>query len=519
MVVIRAALCAVAFCAATVLAAASDDIVLSSRDGSVELSGRFLGFDGEFYRIDTVFGPLTVDSSGVSCTGAACPSLTDFVAELQFSGAGSVGAVLVPALIEGFAKREGLEPLREAVDDRHITYRLRDRASGRTVGRFSIHLATTAEGFADLLAQETDIVMARREARPDEIALIDAAGLGNLQARGRVRVLALDGLVAVVSADNPLGVIRLADLLGILAGDISNWAALGGEDAPIALHLPAAGSGLAEAIEDQILRRAQLALTPRARRHEDERAIAARVAADPFAIGVTAMTIAGTARPLPLGGECDIVLPPGRRAVKTEDYPLTAPVFLYVPARRLPRLARDFLTYLDTGPAQQVVRRAGFVDQTPETIPIDHQGGRFANAIRFAGPDTPLEELQRMVVTLAPWQRLTTTFRFETGSTRLDAQSRANVDQLARAIEAGSYDRKRLLLVGFSDGIGPASGNRSIALRRAETVRRAIEEAATATDPDRLEIATDAFGEAMPMACDDSAWGRQVNRRVEVWVQ
>jgi phosphate transport system substrate-binding protein len=32
-------------------------------------------------------------------------------------------------------------------------------------------------------------------------------------------------------------------------------------------------------------------------------------------------------------------------------------------------------------------------------------------------------------------------------------------------------------------------------------------------------MAVDAFGEAMPMACDDTAWGRQVNRRVEVWVR
>ena len=28
----------------------------------------------------------------------------------------------------------------------------------------------------------------------------------------------------------------------------------------------------------------------------------------------------------------------------------------------------------------------------------------------------------------------------------------------------------------------------------------------------------DAFGEAMPMACDDTVWGRGANRRVEVWL-
>jgi phosphate transport system substrate-binding protein len=32
-------------------------------------------------------------------------------------------------------------------------------------------------------------------------------------------------------------------------------------------------------------------------------------------------------------------------------------------------------------------------------------------------------------------------------------------------------------------------------------------------------MSTASFGEALPMACDDTSWGRQVNRRVEVWVQ
>jgi phosphate transport system substrate-binding protein len=116
-------------------------------------------------------------------------------------------------------------------------------------------------------------------------------------------------------------------------------------------------------------------------------------------------------------------------------------------------------------------------------------------------------------------QRLSTTFRFEAGSARLDAQSRSNVDQLARRLDEGLYDGKELMFVGFSDSDGAATANRLIAERRAEAVRQAVMTAAETADFTQVQMTTDAFGEAMPMACDDSAWGRQVNRRVEVWLR
>jgi phosphate transport system substrate-binding protein len=115
--------------------------------------------------------------------------------------------------------------------------------------------------------------------------------------------------------------------------------------------------------------------------------------------------------------------------------------------------------------------------------------------------------------------RLSISFRFEAGSIRLDAQSRSNVQQLARALEQGQYDARALMFVGFSDGDGAAKANRDIALRRAQAVQRAVSTAAVTANLERVEMGVDAFGEAMPMACDDSAWGRQANRRVEVWVR
>ncbi|MDU8927867.1 substrate-binding domain-containing protein [Alisedimentitalea sp. MJ-SS2] len=500
------------------LAVYAQDVTLTSRDGAVEIGGNLLGFDGEFYRVDTIYGELTVDGSGVRCEGPGCPSLTDFVAEVDISGAATIGELLMPALIQGFALRQGF--LAESEPDEDVVlYRLRDRESGREKGRFRFHLTNTDEGFADLLADEADMAMALREIRREERQHGREAGLGDLTARGRARVLALDALVAVVAPDNPVRRLSISDLARVFTGEIGNWRALGGPDAPISLHLRDAKSGLGQAVEDRLLRPVKGQLAADAIRHDSDAALARAVAADPFGIGLVSHAARGNGQVLVLTGSCGFSLSAARRTIKTEDYPLTAPMFLYLPARRLPKLAREFLAYTRSPRAQIVIRRAGFVDQQPEEIAVEAQGNRLANAISGAGDEISLGDLKEMLGRLGDMKRLTTSFRFETGSVKLDAQSRSNVEQLAHALEAGRYDGRTLVFVGFSDGQGPAKGNRTISERRARAVRDAVVVAAETANLDQVEITTTGYGEAMPMACDDSAWGRQVNRRVEVWVK
>ena len=502
-----------AFCAA------AQDVTLTSRDGSVELSGTLLGFDGEFYRVQTEYGELTLDGSGVTCEGPGCPNLQDFVAEVDLSGSATIGALLMPALIDAFAARNDYRVVREDLDPTRFVLSLVRASTEKTVGRFGFRASNTDEGFADLLADEADIVMALREIRPEERILARDAGMGDLTGPNRSRVLALDAVVPVVAPGNPVKSISPMDLAAVFAGQITNWQTLGGPDAPIDLHLPDAASGLLQAIEDQVMAPAKLAFTDAATRHALPADIADSVARDTLSLGITSFAERRNARVLTLGGACGFALDAARRTIKTEDYPLTAPLFLYFPARRLPLVAREFLAFTREPAAQNVIRRAGFVDQAPEEIAIEEQGNRLANAITVAGAEIPLEELQRMTATLKPMARLTTSFRFEAGSIRLDAQSRSNVQQLARALEQGLYDARQMLFVGFSDGQGAAKPNRDIALRRAEAVMRAVSAAAVTANLERVDMRVDAFGEAMPMACDDTSWGRQANRRVEVWVR
>ena len=184
--------------------AAAQDIMLTSPDGAVEISGNLLGFDGEFYRVETQYGELTVDGSGVNCDGPGCPNLTDFVAEITIAGAAGMAEMLMPALLDGFALRNGYAVAREIQDTRNFTYVLSDPQTQSALARFTFRASTTDEGFADLLANEADIAMSLREIRKAEVRRGFEAGLGNMRGKNRSRVLALNALVPIVAPGHPV---------------------------------------------------------------------------------------------------------------------------------------------------------------------------------------------------------------------------------------------------------------------------------------------------------------------------
>ena len=77
------------------------------------------------------------------------------------------------------------------------------------------------------------------------------------------------------------------------------------------------------------------------------------------------------------------------------------------------------------------------------------------------------------------------------------------------------FQGRQLTLIGFSDGKGDVVKNLDIATARARNVLASL--SALTQDVELPKI--DAFGEAMPMACDDTAAGQRLNRRVEIWVR
>lgn len=72
--------------------------------------------------------------------------------------------------------------------------------------------------------------------------------------------------------------------------------------------------------------------------------------------------------------------------------------------------------------------------------------------------------------------------------------------------------QRTVLIEGFTDSTGGAAHNLALSQRRAESVRNALLEMGIARD----RIATRGYGVAYPVAGNDNAANRQLNRRVEI---
>lgn len=495
---------------------AAQDVTLAPlTDESLRITGTLLGFDGDYYRVLSQYGEVTVDATAVTCTGPGCPSLTNFISDVTVAGAATVGEILMPALLQAYARKEGLSVRRIPKEKGQFDLFLQDRQNEQDVAVFRFNIVDTDAGFSALLSNQADIVMALRAIRPHETEVLEDAGFGNLEGPNRARVLALDALVPMVAPQSHVTSISLETIGAILAGEVTNWRDLGGPDADITIHLRNPESGLAQGAMDRILAPMGKTLAAEVVRHRTDAALDAAVSADPSAIGLGSHAQVRNAKIPALQSACGFAQTANRTSIKSEDYPLTAPLLLYIPQRRLPKLARDFLAFTRSPGAQIVIRRAGLIDQTPESLPLALQGDRLANAIAVA---ENLSDLQSLRQNLAPRLRVTTSFRFSDDGQSLDTASLSNVQQLARALEHGDYDDTQLLIAGFGDDSSSNAGDGLSTLQQARTVKDALQNALDMRSDvlDSAEVV--GFGAQMPLACDTTPMNRHVNRRVEIWI-
>ncbi|MDD3936088.1 OmpA family protein [Rhodoferax sp.] len=99
---------------------------------------------------------------------------------------------------------------------------------------------------------------------------------------------------------------------------------------------------------------------------------------------------------------------------------------------------------------------------------------------------------------------------FGTDLSRLTADGMRSAQKLANVLQQNP--QRNVLIEGFADSTGAANYNQGLSERRASAVRTALLEMGVA----RERIDMRGYGESFPVATNDSAASRQLNRRVEI---
>jgi outer membrane protein OmpA-like peptidoglycan-associated protein len=99
---------------------------------------------------------------------------------------------------------------------------------------------------------------------------------------------------------------------------------------------------------------------------------------------------------------------------------------------------------------------------------------------------------------------------FDTNKSELRSGAYFTIDKLAAFL--AEYPTRKVQIEGFTDSTGTVEYNRRLSERRAEAVRNAL----VAKGVDSSRLMTRGYGVEFPVASNETAEGRQRNRRVEV---
>jgi phosphate transport system substrate-binding protein len=332
-------------------------------------------------------------------------------------------------------------------------------------------------------------------------------------------VLALDGVLVVVSHRNPATALTLDDIARIFGGEITNWSQLGLPSGPINLYVRNENSGTRDTFEDVVMKPRGRRLASSARPFASSSDLSNNVAADPQGIGFVGYAYRRNAKALDIRQSCGIMHHPTDTTIRSEDYPLMRRLFLYT-GKAPSAVSTKFVEYALSEEAQPVIDSANFIN-----LLISKEEARDGREriSRYGDPRSrPVEpELDFEPAVYGQLQhatngaeRLSVSFRFEYDSAILDSRAQEDIGRLARYLNTDGNGR-RALLAGFTDAKGPFAYNLGLSRGRATQVLEALVNHGV----DRKRLTADGFSELLPVSCntpDDES--RRKNRRVEVWL-
>lgn len=473
-------------------------ITLKSTTSSVELVGELKSFDNEVYIIETDLGELEIDARTVTCTGASCPEIKSLASKFAIAGDQAlINQLLIPLLENySFSLDATIETTIETDTRSNITIIAKD---GQEFANVSVQPGTGAK------LQNTLVIKSGASSILSKVAT-----------KATIVPIAVDAFVAITSDTNAVKSISLDALHGVLSGSITNWKDLGGPDADINVYLPEKTSDLAKIAKNMGF---DLSKSPTAKRFHDLKNLSKVTANDPYGLGFTNYANRRTASALPILGSCGAYVRPNAFNIASGSYPATFYHYLEIDAEALPIFAREFLSYLGGSQAKSMIDRQGYPSLSVFEAGLENQGNRIVHGLLTTTKSVPTTTFRTMLSTLKTARQLSTVFHLNTQGTALNPQSTAALDALVSELFMGRFADQLIIIIGFTGTKGSTNGNKDKSKAAAVLVSNLIKAADSDGLLADLQIETLGFGEASPLACEDTPLGIAANNRVEVWVK
>jgi phosphate transport system substrate-binding protein len=504
----------------TASSAYAAEVTLRSTDGTINLTGEFIELSDDTYIIGTALGQLRIASSSVICDGDACPSFDDVSADVAIVGSEAIGLGMMPLLMNGFAASLDADAeINNTGAGEAIATLIDDGGFGDEYASYLVSASTDDAAFAALLDGSAQVGMSSRRITQDEARALRADGAGSMVSPTQEHIIAVDSMVVVTHESNPVQALTREQLAAIFAGETTNWSQVGGPDRQINVIARAPDTASYDFFMNFLYGEEERPTFAPQGLSADDQALSNVIYHDRNAIGYLGYAFQRGAKPMTLINECGLATTPDAFSAKTEEYTLNRRMYLYNRSDNLDAPSQAFLDFVTSQEADGVIGKSGFIDLGIERRGQSLDQGRglalVAEAARYdAGFEG--EVVTEMLEKMGNYDRLSTTFRFRTGSSRLDERGQLDLQRLIAFLEDAPAETK-VTFVGFTDDVGAFEANRRLAVQRADKVVEDISEAAGGR-LDHVIMATEGFGEVAPSACNVSDRGRGINRRVEVWI-
>ena len=413
-------------------------------------------------------------------------------------GSNTIGAELAPAWAEAFLRKKGARDITKSIPEKDHTM-IQAMLPGESSPK-SIEIVALGSGtaFKDLAAAACDIGMASRQIKPDEAKLLQEKGLGDMLSRACENVVGLDGIAVIVNPRNTIDQLTIDEMQQIFSGTVTDWSQVGGTPGPIVVFLREEASGTRDMFKAIVLKGGNFstaATIPGTGSNDDVTEAVSRTIGG---VGFVGLPYVRDNKALKVSDGKATAFLPTVFTVKKEAYPLSRRLFLYAPANLTNEWAIQYLQFALSWEGQKIVDEMKFVGLNPDLAQKNVQSG-------------PVPAGYAALTSGAV--NLGIDIRFLLGSSTLDNRSYRDMLRILELMQQPDNRDSQLILIGFADSSGTPKQNRILSEKRAKTVQQTLND-------EGIEVAKAAgFGDAVPVASNDTPEGREKNRRVEVWLR